>query len=116
MQYALLIYEDERNYHDEAVYKAILEAHGRFSGELAAAGKIRGGSELKPTASATTVRQRNGTRTVHDGPFAETREQLGGFYLIEADDLDEALAWARKLPMAGDGSVEVRPLGEMAES
>ena len=110
MQYALLIYENERTYEDEATYKRILEAHGQFSGELAAAGKIRGGSELKSTASATTVRQRNGARTVHDGPWAETAEQLGGFYLIEADDLDEALAWARKLPMAGDGSVEVRPL------
>lgn len=110
MQYVLLIYEDERHYQDEAVYKAILEAHNAFSGELAAAGKIRGGSELKPISTATTVRQKNGQRTVHDGPFAETHEQLGGFYLIEADDLDEALAWARKLPMAGDGSVEVRPL------
>ena len=115
MQYALLIYENERTYEDEATYKRILEAHGQFSGELAAAGKIRGGSELKSTASATTVRQRNGQRTVHDGPWAETAEQLGGFYLIEADDLDEALAWAKKLPMAGDGSVEVRPLGETAE-
>ena len=115
MHYALLIYEDEGAYADEATYKAILEAHGKFSGELAAAGKIRGGSELKSVSTATTVRQRNGSRTVHDGPWAETAEQLGGFYLIEADDLDEALAWAKKLPMAADGAVEVRPLGEMAE-
>ena len=114
MQYALLIYEDERVYEDEAAYKAILEAHGAFAGELAAAGKIRGGSELKPVATATTIRQsaQGAPRTVHDGPFAETREQLGGFYLIEADDLDEAIAWARKLPLWAAGCVEVRPLGE----
>lgn len=114
MQYALLIYEDERTYADEPTYKAILAAHQKFGEELAAAGRIRGGSELKPVSTATTVRQRNGARTVHDGPWAETAEQLGGFYLIEAADLDEALAWAKKLPMAGDGSVEVRPLGETA--
>ena len=110
MQYALFIYEDERIYDDEATYKRILAAHGQFAGELVAAGKMRGGSELKPVSTATTVRQKDGQRTVHDGPFAETREQLGGFYLIEADDLDEALAWAKKLPMASEGSVEVRPL------
>jgi len=110
MQYGLFIYEDERIYEDEAVYKAILAEHDKFSGELAASGKLRGGSELKSVRTATTVRQKDGQRTVHDGPFAETREQLGGFYLIEAEDLDEALAWARKLPLAAEGSVEVRPL------
>lgn len=115
MQYALLIYEDERTYHDEETYKAILEAHGKFSGELGAAGKIRGGAELKGTSTATTVRQRDGQRSVHDGPWAETAEQLGGFYLIEADDLDEAIAWAKKLPMASNGAIEVRPLGEVPE-
>ncbi|HYE41754.1 MAG TPA: YciI family protein [Caulobacteraceae bacterium] len=111
MQYALLIYEDERNYQDEAVYKSILDQHNAFSEELG--DRIRGGAELKPVATATTVRQSapGAARTVHDGPFAETREQLGGFYLIEAADLDEALAWARKLPMAGAGCIEVRPVG-----
>lgn len=114
MQYALLIYEDERIYDDEEVYRAILERHQAFAGELVAADKLRGGSELKPVSTATTVRQAatGAARTVHDGPFAETREQLGGFYVIEAADLDEALAWARKLPMAGAGSVEIRPLGD----
>ena len=112
MQYALFIYEDERIYEDEAVYKAILAEHHRFVAELTAAGVLRGGSELKGTSAATTVRQngKGSPRTVHDGPFAETREQLGGFYLIDAADLDEALGWAKKLPMAAEGSVEVRPL------
>ena len=71
---------------------------------------MRGGAGLTPTGAATTVRTRGGQKTVHDGPFAETREQLGGFYLIDVPDLDAALEWAKRLPLSADGSVEVRPV------
>jgi hypothetical protein len=71
-----------------------------------------GGAGLKGTAAATTVRAGNGSRTVHDGPFAETKEQLGGFYLIDVPDLDAAIAIAKKLPLSRGGAVEIRPLLE----
>ena len=106
----LLIYEDESAYAEPEAYEAVLKAHMQFAGELAQAGVIRGGAGLKPVETATTVRRTAGRHTVHDGPFAETREQLGGYYLVEARDLDEALAWARRLPLAADGAVEVRPV------
>lgn len=109
MQYALLIYEDEAHYEDEAAFKAIMAAHNAFAAELVEKGVLRGGSGLKESSTATTVRKSKGQYGLHDGPYAEAKEQLGGFYLIEAPDLDAALAWARKIPMVGDGSVEVRP-------
>ena len=115
MQYLLLIYEDERTYEADGAVEAIIAEHNRFAGEAAAAGVMRGGNGLKETATATTVRARNGSRSVHDGPFAETHEQLGGYYLLEVANLDEAIAWARKLPLAKDGSVEIRPVIEMPE-
>jgi hypothetical protein len=86
----------------------IVAKHEAFCRELGAT-RI-GGAGLKGTASATTVRTANGARSVHDGPFAETKEQLGGFYLIEAPDLDAAIAIARKIPVFRDGSIEIRPL------
>ncbi|MFT4254629.1 MAG: YciI family protein, partial [Caulobacter sp.] len=100
MQYALLIYEDESQYRDEdgRAWREIIEAHQAFAGELVEKGLLRGGSGLKTTDTATTVRKAKGQYALHDGPFAESKEQLGGFYLIEVDDLDAALAWARKLP------------------
>jgi hypothetical protein len=112
MQYALLIYEPAESYADGEAGQAwqdILNAHNAFGGELAQSGAMRGGAGLKSTDTATTVRVSADGRTVHDGPFAETREQLGGFYLVEADDLDGAIAWAKKLPIAGKGSIEIRP-------
>jgi hypothetical protein len=112
MQYALLIYEPAESYADGEAGQAwqdILNAHNAFGGELAQSGAMRGGAGLKSTDTATTVRVSADGRTVHDGPFAETREQLGGFYLIEAADLDGAIAWAKKLPVAGTGSIEIRP-------
>jgi len=111
MQYALLIYQQEAVAGLEpgsAALAAIVSRHMAFSKELGA--KRIGGSGLKSTSSATTVRTQGGARTVHDGPFAETREQLGGFYLIEAADLDEAIAIAGKVPLAGDGAIEIRPM------
>lgn len=112
MQYALLIYEDEAQYEDAQAWQAIIQAHEAFVGELAEKGAMRGGNGLKPAGTATTVRKAGGRYALHDGPFSESKEQLGGFYIIEAADLDEALAWARRLPLAGDGSVEVRPVIE----
>jgi hypothetical protein len=112
MQYALLIYEPAESYADGEAGQAwqdILNAHNAFGGELAQSGAMRGGAGLKSTDTATTVRVSADGRTVHDGPFAETREQLGGFYLIEAADLDGAIARAKKLPVAGTGSIEIRP-------
>jgi hypothetical protein len=110
MQYALLIYEDEAVYvpEDGPAMQEIVGRHMAFGQQNEAA--IRGGAGLRNTASATTIRSRGGEQTLHDGPFAETKEQLGGFYLVEAADLDGAIAIARQIPLAGDGSIEVRPL------
>jgi hypothetical protein len=112
MQYALVIYEDEAVYGEEnsPVWQDILAKHTAFAGELVEKGLLRGGAGLKTTNTATTVRRIAGQCSLHDGPYAESKEQLGGFYLIEVPDLDAALAWARKLPLSGDGSVEVRPI------
>ena len=81
-----------------------------------AAGVLRGGAELKPTHSATTVRVRNGKTVTTDGPLAETKEQLGDYYLIDVPDLDDAVHWAARCPAAMGGSIEVRPLGHSAPS
>lgn len=113
MQYALLIYEpDAESFpagEDDPAWQALLKQHEAYAAELAQAGKLTGGSGLRGTHAATTVRVTPEGRTVHDGPFAETREQLGGLYIVEAADLDEALEIARRLPMTGSGSIEVRP-------
>jgi hypothetical protein len=110
MKYALLIYEDERVYGggDSPAMHEIVGKHMAFGQEFGPA--ITGGAGLKGTAAATTVRTSAGNQTLHDGPFAETKEQLGGFYIVEAPDLDAAIAMARKIPLAADGKVEVRPL------
>jgi hypothetical protein len=110
MQYALLIYEDQSIYggDESAAMQDIIGQHMAFGQQHGAA--IRGGAALRSPDSATTVRKRGGQQVLHDGPFAETKEQLGGFYLIEADDLDGAIAIARQIPLVGDGSIEVRPL------
>jgi hypothetical protein len=115
MQYMLLIYEDETIYgegKDSPSLDEIVRRHQEFAEGLAAEGVIRGGNGLKDTSSATTVRTLGGAQTVHDGPFAETREQLGGYYLIDVPDLDAAMIVARRLPLARDGSVEIRPVLE----
>jgi hypothetical protein len=111
MQYALLIYQDESIIGSDktgAKLQQVIGRHVEFTKELGA--KRVGGSGLKPTASATTVRTARGKQTLHDGPFAETKEQLGGFYLIEAPNLDAAIAIARKVPLLEDGAIEVRPV------
>ena len=93
----------EQGYQLQPAYNAYIEA-------MMAAGVLLGGERLKPTHTATTVRVRQGKTEVLDGPYAETREQLGGYFLIEAPDLDAALAWAARNPGAANGSIEVRPI------
>lgn len=114
MKYALFIYEDESFYGPNKAGPKIQEIVGKhmaYSRELG--GKHVGGAGLKGTATATTVRTSGGKKTVHDGPFAEAKEQLGGFYLIEAADIDEAIEIAKKVPVLLDGAIEIRPiLGE----
>jgi hypothetical protein len=113
MKYLLTIYGDEsRRWQDmpEEEGKRIMDAYWAFGDEAEKAGVLLGGEGLQPTATATTVRVRDGERLNTDGPFAETKEQLGGFYLVECKDLDEAIDWAAKIPGAETGSVEVRPV------
>ncbi len=111
MRYLLLIYEDETIYGPEKkgpALDAVVEKHMVFNKELGSA-RV-GGAGLKATSATTTVRTCKGAKTVHDGPFAEAKEQLGGYYLIEAPDLDAAIAIAKKTPLLQDGAVEIRPL------
>lgn len=111
MQYALLIYENEAIYgpaKNGPAIQQIVAKHMAFSQELGAA-RI-GGAGLEATAATTTVRTTGGAKSVHDGPYAESKEQLGGFYLIEAPDLDAAIAIAKKVPVLQDGAIEIRPL------
>ena len=112
MQYLLLIYEDESVYGPEKSGEAmnqVVASHMALSQSLGA--KRLGGAGLQNTPTATTVRTgADGKQSLHDGPFAETKEQLGGFYLIEAADLDEAIAIAKQVPVYAAGSIEIRPL------
>jgi hypothetical protein len=113
MQYMLLIYEPADAYEGaagQAQLKDIVAKHMALAGELRAKGVQTGGSGLQGVATATTVQTRNGQQAIHDGPFAETHEHLGGYYLIDVPDLDEALAIARRVPVCDGGKVEVRPL------
>lgn len=118
MRYLLLIYGNEREWMEmsEADQAKNFGEHMAFSESLTKDGRMRGGEALQPTTTATTVRVRNGTIATVDGPFAETREQLGGYYVIEAKDLDEAIATAARIPDARTGSIEVRPIMEIPTS
>lgn len=118
MQYMLLIYHDEVRWEEdsEAERAAIYLEYRKLIEELTAKGSYRAGSQLKPTALATTVRVRDGKRLLTDGPFAETKEQLGGFMLVDVPDLAEAVAIAARIPAATGGSIEVRPLVVRGES
>jgi hypothetical protein len=116
MKYAILCYHDEAvtcawsKEHDDAVMEKLAVVHGR----IAARGKLGPVARLMPTTAATTVRNDREPALVLDGPFAETKEQLAGFYLVDADDLDDAIRIAVKIPAARVGSVEVRPVRELA--
>jgi len=109
MQYALTIYGEPRDLSPEEG-QAMTAEYMKVTDEMRAAGAFLAGEGLQPVSTATTVRVPNGERIVTDGPFAETREQLGGFYVLECKDLDEAIGWAAKIPGAKSGCVEVRPV------
>jgi hypothetical protein len=115
MKYMMLIYDDEQAWEklSETEKNKIYGEYGQFSQQIRSGGQYVAGSQLQPTSAATSVRLRNGKQLVTDGPFAETREQLGGYYLIEARDLDEAIAIAGRIPSARQGTIEVRPLVEV---
>lgn len=110
MRYVLLIYSSETLTQKERA--AIMQAHPRFLQEVQQRGLLTGGAALHPTSSATTVRVRNGKTMITDGPFAETKEQLAGLYVLNCRDLDEALAMAAHVPDVEVGSIEVRPASE----
>ncbi len=112
MQYLLLIYESEaqRSGRNEAASAAMMNEYRTFTQSIIQSGNFKAGDALQPTSTATTVRMREGKTLTTDGPFAETREQLGGYYLIEAKNLDEAVAIAARVPSAKSGSIEVRPI------
>jgi hypothetical protein len=112
MQYLLLIYLNENDWTtlSEAERNSVYQEYRDLIGSLSQSGKFLAGSELAPVSTATTVRVRGGKRAVTDGPFAETKEQLGGYFQVEAADLDEAISIAERIPSARSGSIEVRPL------
>jgi hypothetical protein len=115
MQYLLLIYDRESDWAalPEPEKGKVFQEYGAFTQAIRDSGHYVGGNPLQPVSTATTVRVRNGKPTTTDGPFAETREQLGGYYLIEAKDLDEATGIAARIPSARMGSIEVRPIMSM---
>jgi hypothetical protein len=115
MKYMLLIYSNEAA--AQAASKAdsdkMLAAYGAYTEAVTKAGILAGSNRLRPSTAATTVRVANGKSQVLDGPYAETKEQLGGYYMIDVPDLDAALSWAARCPAASHGVVEVRPIWEM---
>jgi hypothetical protein len=112
MRYLCLIYENEKAWETvpPAESEAIMNEYFQFTDDIRKKGKYIAGEALQPTASSTTVRVRNGKVSTTDGPFAETKEQLGGFYLIEATDLNDAIQVASRIPSARFGSIEIRPV------
>ena len=114
MQYILLIYHNEKERLSPPDEAKMMQEYGVFTQDIVKTGKFKAGDRLQPVASATTVQVRNGKTVTTDGPFAETKEQLGGYYLVEAKDLDEALAIAARIPSARYGSIEVRPIFQMS--
>lgn len=114
MNYMLLLYGDEQAYatlSKEAV-DADMQAYYAYTEALGKAGVLVGGEALHPTATATTLRLQNGERITTHGPFVETKEQIGGFYLLKCENLDEALEWAAQCPAAQTGAIEIRPVME----
>lgn len=111
VKYMFLIYDDEKSPNNGSPER--MAEYGAFSELANKNGVIRDGNRLRPSDAATTVRVRDGHTKTTDGPFAETKEQLGGYFIFECKDLDEALSYAAKIPSAKDGAVEVRPVWEM---
>ena len=117
MKYAFLLYDDPANAADpdSPEMAAEMQQWFAFTEELQTAGAMLGGEALQGAETSTSVRVRNGSTVTSDGPFAETKEVLGGFYLVEADDLDAAIRWAEKIPSVGSGTVEIRPIMEIPQ-
>jgi hypothetical protein len=115
MRYLLLICSDDKTAPPppRAEMEAIVQGHGRFSAELRAAGKAVAGERLRPDSEGSRVRLKAGQRQVMDGPFTETKEALGGFYLIECDTREEAVEWAKKIPLHEGAFIDVRPVWHM---
>lgn len=115
MQYLLMIYGNEAAMAaaSEADSGKMLAAYGAYTEAMIKAGVMIGANRLRPSATATTVRSADGKAQVLDGPYAETKEQLGGYYLINVPDLDAALSWAERCPGSAVGTIEVRPIWEM---
>ena len=118
MQFMALIYGDEGSWESlaEDERRRVYDRYGAFADEARAAGVLAGGEELGATSGATTVRVRGGQAFVTDGPYAETKEALGGYFLLECRSWDEALDWAAKIPAAESGAIEVRPVHEDEET
>ena len=115
MRYMLLIGSDDKTQPppSKAEMEALVQGHRRFADELGAAGKMVVGERLRPDGDASRIRLKAGHRQVMDGPFTETKEALGGFYLIECDTKQEAVEWAKKIPLREGGFIEVRPIWQM---
>jgi hypothetical protein len=115
MQYLLLIFDDERVWGDmsEEERGKLYAEYGTFSTELRESGAFVAADQLQPSTTATLVQVRGGDTLTTDGPFAETKEQLGGYFLIDVESLDEAIEWAAKIPSARKGTIEVRPVVQL---
>ena len=115
MQYLLILYVNETGWTklSKAEQEQGLAAYAAYAEALTKAGAMRGGNRLQPISTATTVQLANGKPQVLDGPYADTKEQLGGYFVIDAPDLDAAISWAARCPAAGHGVVEVRPIWAM---
>lgn len=118
MEYLLMVYNDASAFEtmSAAQKQEGLAAYGAYHQALQKAGVLRNSNRLRPAQAATTVRLKSGKTEVLNGPYAETREQLGGYFLIDVPDLDSALAWAARCPGAAHGSMEVRPIWPMGEA
>jgi hypothetical protein len=116
MKYMLLIYSDHNQPQSEAELQAEMQAYYAFEEEVRPSGVYVGGEGLHPMTAATTVRVRDGKTLTTDGPFAETHEHLGGFYLLDCKDLDEAISWAAKIPTSTSGSIEIRPVMDFSQA
>jgi hypothetical protein len=115
MRYVLLICDEESGWEARSPEETAeqLARYAAFGEEMGQRGVLQGGERLRPTSDATTVQVRDGDVLTSDGPFAETKEQIGGFYLVDCKDLDEAIEVASKIPSARNGTIEVRPIWEM---
>ncbi|MGI9623548.1 MAG: YciI family protein [Acidimicrobiales bacterium] len=117
MRYLMLIYSDESKEPKPGTseFDQYFKDYNDYTDEVKEKGKYQLGQALQPVSTATTVRVRDGKATPTDGPFAETKEQLGGFYLFDCDDLDQAIEWAARIPHAANGTIEIRPVVDFSE-